>query len=76
MLTLIFHRQRGLSGKPHAVDGVKRVRARDRTNRAIPAPEANAENQVNLDVSRTSFLSDPDIGNTLNMISLHSIDGN
>ncbi|XP_027126521.1 probable serine/threonine-protein kinase At1g54610 [Coffea arabica] len=42
-------RQRGLSGKPHAVDGARRVRARDRISRAVPAPEANAENQANLD---------------------------
>lgn len=42
-------RQRGLSGKANAVDGAKRVRHRDRTGRAIPAPEANAEIQTNLD---------------------------
>lgn len=43
-------RQRGLSGKANAVDGAKRVRHRDRAGRAIPAPEANAEIQTNLDV--------------------------
>lgn len=32
------------------VDGVKKSRARDRAVRAIPAPEANAELQANLDV--------------------------
>lgn len=42
-------RQRGLSGKTNAADGAKRVRHRDRTGRAIPAPEANAEIQTNLD---------------------------
>ncbi|ESR50153.1 hypothetical protein CICLE_v10031084mg [Citrus x clementina] len=42
-------RQRGLSGKANAVDGAKRVRHRDRAGRAIPAPEANAEIQTNLD---------------------------
>ncbi|KAH7578531.1 hypothetical protein JRO89_XS01G0394200 [Xanthoceras sorbifolium] len=42
-------RQRGLSGKTNAVDGAKRVRVRDRAGRAIPAPEANAEIQANLD---------------------------
>uniref|UniRef100_A0A2P2JT07 Protein kinase domain-containing protein n=1 Tax=Rhizophora mucronata TaxID=61149 RepID=A0A2P2JT07_RHIMU len=42
-------RQRGLSGKTNAVDGARRVRIRDRTGRAIPAPEANAEISVNLD---------------------------
>lgn len=43
-------RQRGLSGKANAVDGARRVRHRDRAGRAIPAPEANAEIQANLDV--------------------------
>uniref|UniRef100_A0A2N9FMI9 Protein kinase domain-containing protein n=1 Tax=Fagus sylvatica TaxID=28930 RepID=A0A2N9FMI9_FAGSY len=42
-------RQRGLSGKASAVDGARRVRARERVGRAVPAPEANAENQANLD---------------------------
>ncbi|XP_031277313.1 probable serine/threonine-protein kinase At1g54610 isoform X1 [Pistacia vera] len=42
-------RQRGLSGKASAVDGARRVRVRDRVGRAIPAPEANAEIQANLD---------------------------
>lgn len=42
-------RQRGLSGKAHAGDGTRRVRPRDRAGRAVPAPEANAENQTNLD---------------------------
>ncbi|PWA42436.1 serine/threonine/dual specificity protein kinase, catalytic domain-containing protein [Artemisia annua] len=42
-------RQRGLSGKSQVVDGNKKVRTRDRTGRAVPAPEANAEIQSNLD---------------------------
>ncbi|XP_038895518.1 probable serine/threonine-protein kinase At1g54610 [Benincasa hispida] len=43
-------RQRGLSGKATAVDGGgRRVRVRDRIGRAVPAPEANAEIQANLD---------------------------
>ncbi|KAF2312818.1 hypothetical protein GH714_040530 [Hevea brasiliensis] len=42
-------RQRGLSGKANVVDGARRVRIRDRVGRAIPAPEANAENPSNLD---------------------------
>ncbi|XP_022137493.1 probable serine/threonine-protein kinase At1g54610 [Momordica charantia] len=43
-------RQRGLSGKATAVDGGgRRVKVRDRVGRAIPAPEANAEIQTNLD---------------------------
>ncbi|KAL4584711.1 hypothetical protein LXL04_009319 [Taraxacum kok-saghyz] len=42
-------RQRGLSGKSHAIDGNKKVRTRDRAGRAVPAPEANAEIQSNLD---------------------------
>lgn len=41
-------RQKALNGKANAVDGAKRVRARER-GRAIPAPEANAEIQTNLD---------------------------
>lgn len=31
-------------------DGAKKARMRDRTARAIPAPEANAELQANIDV--------------------------
>ncbi|XP_068305004.1 probable serine/threonine-protein kinase At1g54610 [Pyrus communis] len=42
-------RQRGLSGKSNAAEGPRRVKARDRVGRAIPAPEANAEAQGNLD---------------------------
>nr|QYW07108.1 cyclin-dependent kinase like 9 [Dimocarpus longan] len=42
-------RQRGPGGKTNPVDGARRVRVRDRTSRAIPAPEANAEIQANLD---------------------------
>ncbi|GJU36848.1 probable serine/threonine-protein kinase [Tanacetum coccineum] len=42
-------RQRGLSGKSQVVDGNKKVRPRDRAGRAVPAPEANAEIQSNLD---------------------------
>ena len=38
-------------GKASA-DGVKKARSRDRVARAIPAPEANAELQANLDVSQ------------------------
>ncbi|WVZ25563.1 hypothetical protein V8G54_004107 [Vigna mungo] len=41
-------RQKTLSGKTNAVDGAKRVRVRERSL-AIPAPEANAEIQSNLD---------------------------
>ncbi|GJZ26854.1 hypothetical protein Tco_0571107 [Tanacetum coccineum] len=40
-------RQIGLSGKSQVVDGNKKVRPRDRTGRAVPAPEANAEIQSN-----------------------------
>ncbi|KAK4845765.1 hypothetical protein QYF36_008807 [Acer negundo] len=49
-------RQRGLSGKTNTVDGVRRVKVRDRTSRAIPAPEANAEIQANLDRWRVGNL--------------------
>ncbi|XP_071702602.1 probable serine/threonine-protein kinase At1g54610 [Rutidosis leptorrhynchoides] len=45
-------RQRGLSGKSHAPDGYRRTRARERVSRAVPAPEANAEIQSNLDRRR------------------------
>ncbi|XP_027341242.1 probable serine/threonine-protein kinase At1g54610 isoform X2 [Abrus precatorius] len=41
-------RQKALSGKGNAVDGARRVRVRERSL-AIPAPEANAEIQTNLD---------------------------
>ncbi|TKY73693.1 serine/threonine-protein kinase [Spatholobus suberectus] len=41
-------RQKALNGKASAVDGAKKVRARER-GRAVPAPEANAEIQTNLD---------------------------
>ncbi|KAI4336367.1 hypothetical protein L6164_014902 [Bauhinia variegata] len=41
-------RQKVLSGKTNAVDGARKVRVRER-GRAIPAPEANAEMQTNLD---------------------------
>lgn len=50
-----FHfnlRQKALNGKASAVDGAKKVRVRER-GRAVPAPEANAEIQTNLDVSHT-----------------------
>ncbi|KAL8250295.1 hypothetical protein R6Q59_033988 [Mikania micrantha] len=42
-------RRRGLTGKSQAVDGNKKTRPRDRVGVAIPAPEANAEIQSNLD---------------------------
>ncbi|XP_027355766.1 probable serine/threonine-protein kinase At1g54610 [Abrus precatorius] len=41
-------RQKALNGKASAIDGAKKARARERS-RAIPAPEANAEIQTNLD---------------------------
>lgn len=50
------YRQRDLGGKAHAVDGTRRVRVHERVGRAIPAPEANAELQVNLDVSQTDSI--------------------
>ncbi|KAJ9567917.1 hypothetical protein OSB04_003883 [Centaurea solstitialis] len=45
-------RRRGLSGKSHAADGTRRTRPRDRVSRAVPAPEANAEIQSNVDRRR------------------------
>jgi len=45
-----LYRQRGVNGKANASDTARRVRTRDRAGRAIPAPEANAELQTNLDV--------------------------
>ncbi|KAJ0979734.1 hypothetical protein J5N97_015208 [Dioscorea zingiberensis] len=44
-------RLRAAGGKPHG-DGTKKARTRDRPARAVPAPEANAELQVNLDRRR------------------------
>ncbi|KAL6494971.1 hypothetical protein OROGR_030890 [Orobanche gracilis] len=46
-------RQRGLDAKPHGIDGnSRRPRGRDKVSRAMPAPEANAELQTNLDRMR------------------------
>ena len=36
-------------------DGTKKTRTHDRAPRAVPAPEANAELQANLDVSHTYY---------------------
>ncbi|KAK1310918.1 putative serine/threonine-protein kinase [Acorus calamus] len=44
--------RRGHSGKSKDGSGVKKHRARDRASRAIPAPQANAELQQNLDRRR------------------------
>lgn len=49
-----FCRLRAGGGKAN-VSGAKKMRTRERTTRAIPAPEANAELQVNIDVSETVF---------------------
>ena len=54
-MIFVVLRQRGLSGKPNAAEGPRRVKARDRVGRAIPAPEANAEAQGNLDVREASL---------------------
>ncbi|KAH0932408.1 hypothetical protein HID58_009525 [Brassica napus] len=46
-------RQKSLARKANGVEGARRVRFRgDRTGRAFPAPEANSENQANLDRCR------------------------
>ena len=45
-----MYRQRGLASKVNPVDGTRRIKVRERASRAIPAPEANAEIQSNLDV--------------------------
>ncbi|XP_076891772.1 putative serine/threonine-protein kinase At1g54610 [Bidens hawaiensis] len=42
-------RRRNLTGKSQVVEGNKKTRTRDRVGQAIPAPEANAEIQSNLD---------------------------
>ncbi|XP_039032129.1 probable serine/threonine-protein kinase At1g54610 [Hibiscus syriacus] len=42
-------RQRGLAGKVNPVDGAGKTKAGERASRAVPAPEANAEIQANLD---------------------------
>ncbi|KAL3617587.1 hypothetical protein CASFOL_037908 [Castilleja foliolosa] len=49
-------RQRGLNTKPHSTDGNRRARPREKMSRAMPAPEANAELQTNLD--RMRIMSD------------------
>lgn len=54
-MIFIVLRQRGLSGKPNAAEGPRRVKARERAGRAIPAPEANAEIPGNLDVCEASL---------------------
>lgn len=66
---MFCNRQKGLHGKAQAVDGARRVRARDRVRRAVPAPEANAENPTNLDVRKMKITSfrDRDMGLTLNI---------
>ncbi|KAK9066378.1 hypothetical protein SSX86_013700 [Deinandra increscens subsp. villosa] len=47
-------RRRGLTGKSQAVDGNKRTRTHGRVGLAVPAPEANAEIQSNLDRRRVA----------------------
>ncbi|XWS60217.1 hypothetical protein CRYUN_Cryun07bG0016600 [Craigia yunnanensis] len=47
-------RQRGLASKVNAVDGARRIKVRERASRAVPAPEANAEIQANLDKWRVT----------------------
>ncbi|XP_051135536.1 probable serine/threonine-protein kinase At1g54610 isoform X2 [Andrographis paniculata] len=49
-------RRRSTSGKKSITDANRRARARDKAVRAIPAPEANAELQTNLD--RLRIISD------------------
>ena len=44
-------RQRALAGKTHG-DTSKKVNFRDRKSRAVPAPEANAELQENIQVCK------------------------
>ncbi|RAL41706.1 hypothetical protein DM860_008888 [Cuscuta australis] len=44
-----LRRLKGANGKGHAADGARKTRVRNRISRAIPAPEANAELQANLD---------------------------
>ncbi|KAI3761448.1 hypothetical protein L1987_51864 [Smallanthus sonchifolius] len=51
-------RRRGSTAKSQAVDGNKKTRNRDRVGRAVPAPEANAEIQSNLDRWRVVNQSD------------------
>jgi hypothetical protein len=54
-IVLTILRQRALNGKTNSVDSVEQVRVRER-GYAIPAPEANAEIQTNLDVCDMFFL--------------------
>ncbi|XWS47768.1 hypothetical protein CRYUN_Cryun13aG0013400 [Craigia yunnanensis] len=59
-------RQRGLASKVNAVDGARRIKVRERASWAVPAPEANAEIQANLDVSGRLFYPS-------NLLSISSI---
>lgn len=52
-LTLIFLVRLRAAGKSNAE--VRKTRSRDRAVRAMPAPEANAELQTNLDVCQISW---------------------
>lgn len=49
-------RQQGLGRKSHNIDGKRRTRVHNKAIRAIPAPEANAELQTNL--NRLRIMSD------------------
>ncbi|KAL6494405.1 hypothetical protein OROGR_031205 [Orobanche gracilis] len=53
-------RQRGLASKPHGIDGnSRRPRGREKVIRAMPAPEANAELQTNLDNENSVKMQKP-----------------
>lgn len=54
------------AGKTQA-DNAKKTRTRDRGMRGVPAPEANAELQANIDVSQ------PDMERHLHCFQLHSL---
>ncbi|GMH01120.1 hypothetical protein Nepgr_002959 [Nepenthes gracilis] len=51
-------RQRGQKGKDNAANGARRIRLHEQVARAIPAPEANAELQANID--RWRVMAQPD----------------
>lgn len=53
-MTYICGRLRA-AGKTNA-EGTKKTRTRERHARAMPAPEANAELQANIDVRKISLL--------------------
>lgn len=55
IILILFYGRLRAAGKSNA-DGPKKARTRERSARAMPAPEANAELQTNLDVCQPTLL--------------------